>query len=287
MTRSRAAFLMLGISCGPSVSQTESGSRGSSGEGTTEATSSATSTAGHTSSTSDVESSSSTGAPPESQICGTNFPEQDCDHDWARRNSQACNWWVDDCGPDAACQFVDPGVTACVSLASEPRGIYESCTMDGQECRKDMFCNGSECVPRCTCSPERPHCGLPNTTCESDPVAIAPVLCSQICDLVDPACPEQRPVCFTLSVPQCALPGSGSMELPVGEPCSNDGPPYCAEGTYCTTGAPNCKAETCCAPFCRLDDAEPCVAYGFGFECTPISDAPACWENFGVCRKDG
>lgn len=251
-------------------------------------TSSSGSTSGASTSTSIDASSTSTGEPPpESQACGTNYPEEQCDLDWAARNNQACNWWVDDCGPEAACHFVDDGATACVTLAGAPRGLHEPCT-DAQECEKQLHCAGGFCQPRCSCDEVRPHCPDSALSCAGPGAEMGPATCVIICDPTQPSCPEIAPICTTQVVPMCAadvLP----LDIPLSEPCDPDSPVRCMPGTLCTTGAPACDHPMCCSPFCSTDDPSACTEHGPGFSCVPLEGTwfdPDCYENVGLCRND-
>ena len=244
-------------------------------------------------SSSSGDSSSSTGGPPEIEMCANNYPSENCDVDWAVRNYQPCNPWVDDCGPGAACRFLDGYTTQCVALAEQPRGLYEACEWEAQDCDKGLECHGlpdtlgyGYCIPQCSCHPERPHCADASHTC--DYAGYGPPSCVSRCDLLDPVCPEPGFACYPWGVPSCGANFVG-LTLPLGAQCTNSGrsDDYCAPGLFCTEGGPACGTATCCSPFCSLDDPNACADLGEEFTCASDSELLRlpCYEGIGVCRS--
>lgn len=285
-TASRAVLLVLCTGCGPQTGAPQGMS--TSEGGATETGSPDASTSTHEATTSS-DGSTSTGDTPESAACATNYPAQDCDLGWGERNGQVCNWWVDDCGPDAACHFIDIGTTACVSLDANAAQAYEPCDVGGYGCAKGLMCGAGYCIPRCTCRPDRPHCPGTDLSCSGFGEASGPAVCVHTCDPIQPTCPEPNFACFSFQFPECSNPALAT--LPLGAACGDpDTVDACEPGTFCTTGAPQCRHPMCCSPFCAVDDPAACADHGNDFSCLPLEGSwfvPECYENVGLCRNDG
>jgi hypothetical protein len=278
--------LLLVMACGPSVRDAETESTatgprpdlGGGGSGMSLATTSSGSI------TSSDESTTWDGH--EVQECGVNYPNEHCDVDWATRHGKACNWWLDDCGPTAACNLIDQyGEVACEAVPANPRLRYEPCERH-RDCDKGLFCAGGSCAPRCKCSEAWPHCEDETTVCLLTGDDFEGAFCSSPCDPASPACPEPGAVCSVrLTFPVCGYDSyAGLLE---GDACDAASFETCAEGLFCTEGAAGCTASECCARICLLDAPDACADLGPDVKCYgPLQDGRPCYDGYGVCRLD-
>jgi hypothetical protein len=291
--RDRWLCLLLVAACGPGKPQaaTGDGTGDATGADTTATPSSASATSTASATTTPAsESSTSTSEPgsdstgpdfPPPMTCAelNNFPAEQCDVDWAKRTGAACNPWVDDCGPGAACrEYLDVPPT-CMPLPARPKPAFAPCRPEAFDCDKGLSCNG-HCIPQCTCHPLRPHCADPDSICTGygDPDR-PPASCYPLCDVLEPACPETLPSCRPNPPGPVCITELPNL-APLGEPCPLGGAD-CVAGLSCTEGAPMCDDGPCCSPLCPLDDATACAEFGPEYMC----GEPLCYANVGICRR--
>lgn len=289
--------ILLVAACGPSRTTMATGTGDASGHDTTSMSSpaSATSTefgastpeSGSSTSTNIPESDSTGPEFPPPMTCAelNNFPAEQCDTDWAKRNGAACNPWVDDCGPGAACRYDGDVPPTCMPLPPRPKPAFAPCRPADFDCEKGLYCIG-QCTPQCTCHPMRAHCEDPDSICTGygDPDR-PPGVCYTLCDVLEPACPPALPSCRPYpNGPVCAT--ELQFLAPLGEPCSLGGVD-CAAGLSCTEGAPMCDDGPCCSPLCPRDDAAACAEFGPEYVCGDLIEVyePLCYPNVGVCRR--
>jgi hypothetical protein len=277
--------------CGPThrdPSGAEAGGHGSSSSASTGQGSVSTSTSDAPNDTAPSSSeSASTGEPPlPINMCLNNYPEQDCDVDWAVRNGQACNWWVDDCGPDSACVIDLDGEASCLALGVNPGARGDPCAKSNP-CGKGLLCGiDGYCLERCTCSDAHPHCPDPNSTCFNITESREPAYCLPSCDPVAQDCAAPGVSCWSWNIPICENPPYLAVGV-AGDPCGNSFNVECVPGLECTAGAPQCDYSECCAPLCYMDDPEACAEFGADFTCGQlgVSQDPECYQGIGVCRS--
>ncbi len=217
-----------------------------------------------------------------------------------------CDPWVlGGCPEGEKCAVYSPGgelwaSTRCVPIAEDPKGPDEPCSyvgdfhdgvddcVAGAVCWDVMLLQGGEvgtCVPFCVDS-NNPHC-------EDDDARICNLnksagmgLCLPKCDPIASDCPAG---CTCVSDSGAGgflcVPDASGDEGQFMDPCMYAN--SCDPGLFCAAAAflPACDDSSgCCAPFCSVDEPQPCTE--LGLECIPWWEqgaAPPGWEHIGGC----
>jgi hypothetical protein len=138
------------------------------------------------------------------------------------------------------------------------------------------------CMPFCTGTPDDPQCPLGGWCLSVHAESLA--VCVVECDPVLQDCEGNGIGCYWATDQfQCIFT---TDDIPTGDPCGaiND----CAEGNGCiaTEALPSCAGDSCCAPFCHIEQPDPCGGLLPGTVCVPWFEdgtAPPWWDHVGAC----
>lgn len=218
-----------------------------------------------------------------------------------------CDPWAQDC---PACQkcvwYANDGTppwnaTRCRALPPEPRGVGETCTLEGNQhsgvndCDLGAMCwdlgpepNAGVCAALCTGSREDPGC--PDDSRCTVVLGSEAHLCIPTCDPLRGSCPGAGACVFVDDAPQgfVCVPPALVYPVDLGAPCSDVGA-ACGEATVCAPRelAFDCLDPVgCCAAWCDLEDDSSCARQpGTSCAAWPLwSDgAPPGYVHVGVC----
>lgn len=289
-----SAFVLLAFACGPG----DSGGLVTAAESESSATGSGATSA--SSSSSNESSESETQA---TTVPGTSFvPDDDgscCGgeegtSEWGVRCSFGCDPVVQDCPEGEKCvPYASTGESLndhrCVQVLGD-LGVGQACTLDDfvagtDDCDISSYCVASEdgpgyCRPFCTPGQDGPACpaGMACTAGPTDDF----VICLPTCELpeLSAACDPGEACYLWPDDPLVCLPEGDAMP---GQACT--GANGCVAETYCVDGTLviGCVDESCCAPFCDLNDGGLACAVLPGSECVALFEPGFGPENHGLC----
>jgi hypothetical protein len=221
-------------------------------------------------------------------------PEVACHH------CSQCDVWSQDCPRGEKCMpWANDGGNAwnaarCSPIEEDPDQLGDPCTVEGSgvsgidSCDISAMCwnvdpgtNTGTCVPFCTGSEADPSCAASCDICRITNEGVL-ILCLPLCDPADAACPDGQ-VCMALDDSFSCAPVGDTVAL--GEVC--DDATACADGLRCLDASvlPSCAGDSCCAPWCSLDEPDPCPVAMPGTACVPLDfgAVPGCVEPVGYC----
>ena len=209
---------------------------------------------------------------------------------------EVCDVWAQDCPQGQKCapwgeQYWSQA--KCTPIADPPKQLGDECHVEGyatsgvDDCDLGQLCwhvdnetLAGYCIEMCSGSEQSPSCATPETTCAVLNDAILN-LCFQDCHPLTQDCPEEESCQYAVTTFSC-VPQSGAAQ--VGEPCEliTD----CQAGLTCIPSQvyPGCVGDSCCTPFCDLEEPPQCPEPGM--ECVAGSqqdELPPEYDNVGLC----
>ncbi|MCH9684631.1 MAG: hypothetical protein K0V04_24560 [Deltaproteobacteria bacterium] len=300
LLRSLASLALLGaLACGPQLTPLDDGTNVTTQGETDDApppgrtsgpvppsttTSTSTTTANPTSAdgTGDESAGTSGPHPDHPRVTKCDLFDQDCprgDKCMPWSNDGSNEWNAMRCSPVAD----DPAAPgeACLALDS-PYSGFDDCDDTSMCWYVDAGTLEGTCVPFCEGSIELPTCANPDRNCLFPDNEITTV-CLPTCD----------PLFFDCAAGQVCAPNDGTFlcMADASGPTGAEGDTCeavngCDPGQACIEGVdvPDCRGDTCCAPFCDL--SEPMPMCPLGQVCTPYFERGTMpgVDYTGICR---
>lgn len=137
------------------------------------------------------------------------------------------------------------------------------------------------CRAFCTGTPDEPECPITHSCLVGSDLGA--YVCVPDCDPIYQTCNEGLACYWVVEEFNCLFT---TLNIPTGEPCADID--ECAAGNVCVAAEelPSCAGESCCSPWCALEQGDVQCAAIPGTTCEPFFEEGAAkpgYENVGVC----
>jgi hypothetical protein len=272
------------------VSAEATGAGGSEDSSTATTTSGTTTTGTATTSTTNASTSASTSDDSGTSNAFVTIPDAG--------PTFACDPWVQDCGADQKCAWVNKSGgyghdgTSCVPLDPDANGSWQPCTIFGEpwegldDCASGHWCGlvppgetSGLCLPYCDAQEQCPD---PAGFCP--PTGAASVICYPKCDPLDPGSCADPARCGTVSLGWVCLIPFGDESGGYLDECELDDD--CLDLLVCVDAvdAPGCTAARCCQALCDSTGPNTCPDAGAGQICQAYPFSEPDWDHVGKCE---